>query len=54
MKRASFSDEQLVRIMQEVDRLPIAEVAKRHGVSKSSIYSWRKKFGDWVQAMSNA
>jgi putative transposase len=46
MKRARFSDEQIVRILQEADRSPIAEVAKRHGVSEPSIYSWRKKFGD--------
>ncbi|MBU3627242.1 transposase [Polynucleobacter sp. JS-Safj-400b-B2] len=32
--------------MQEADRSPIAEVAKRHGVSEPSIYIWRKKFGD--------
>ena len=46
MKRARFSDEQIVRILQEADRSPIAEVAKRHGVSEPSIDSWRKKFGD--------
>jgi putative transposase len=31
--------------LQEADRLPIAEVAKRHGVSENFLYSWRKKFG---------
>ena len=46
MKRARFSDKQIVRIPQEVDRSPITEVAKRHGISESSIYSWHKKFGD--------
>ena len=46
MKRARFSDEQIVQILQEADRSPIAEVAKLHGVSEPSIYSWRKKFGD--------
>ena len=46
MKRARFSDEQIVRILQEADRSPITEVAKRHGVSEPSIYSWLKKFGD--------
>ena len=38
MKRARFTDEQIVRILQEADRSPVAEVAKRHGVSESSIY----------------
>lgn len=46
MKRARFSDEQIIRILQGVDCLPIAEVGKRHGVSEPLIYSWRKKFGD--------
>ena len=46
MKRARFSDEQTVRILQGADRSPIVEVSKRHGVSEPSIYSWRKKFGD--------
>ena len=46
MKRARFTDEQIVRILQEADRSPVAEVAKRHGVSEPSIYAWRKKFGD--------
>ena len=46
MKRARFTDERIVRILQEADRAPVAEVAKRHGVSEPSIYGWRKKFGD--------
>lgn len=46
MKRTRFTDEQIIRILQEADRAPVAEVAKRHGVSEPSIYAWRKKFGD--------
>ena len=46
MKRPRFTDEQIVRILQEADKDPVAEVAKRHGVSEPSIYAWRKKFGD--------
>jgi len=45
MKRSRFADEQIVRILQEADKDPVAEVAKRHGVSEPSIYAWRKKFG---------
>lgn len=47
MKRARFSDEPIVRILQEAERSLIAEVAKRHRVSEPSIYSWSKKFGDF-------
>jgi len=46
MKRSRFTDEQIVRILQEADKDPVAEVAKRPGVSAPSIYAWRKKFGD--------
>ena len=46
MKRSRFTDEQIVRILQEADKDTVAEVAKRHGVSEPSIYAWRKKFGD--------
>ena len=46
MKRSRFTGEQIVRILQEADREPVAQVAKRHGVSEPSIYAWRKKFGD--------
>lgn len=41
MKKARYSEEQIVRILREADRDPVAEVAKRHGVSEQSIYGWR-------------
>ena len=46
MKRARFTDEQIIRILQEADRAPVTEVAKRHGVSEPTIYASRKRFGD--------
>jgi putative transposase len=46
MKKSRYSDEQIVRILREADKAPISEVAKRHGVSEQSIYSWRKRFGE--------
>lgn len=45
MKKGRYSNEQIVRILRETDKQPVAEVAKRHGVSEQSIYSWRKRFG---------
>jgi putative transposase len=46
MKRVRFTDEQIVRILQEADQSPVVEVDKRHGISEPSIYAWRKKLGD--------
>ena len=35
----------MVTILLEADRRPVPKVAKRHGVSAQTIYSWRKHFG---------
>jgi putative transposase len=40
-----FTEEQMVAIMREADREPVAVVAKRHGISEQTIYVWRKRFG---------
>ena len=39
MKRSRFTDRKIVRILQEVDKSPVVEVAKRHGVSQPSSMS---------------
>jgi putative transposase len=36
----------MVRILREADKTSVAEVAKKHGVSEQSLYTWRKKYGD--------
>ena len=47
MRKGRFSEEQMVAIIREADRDPVVAVAKRHGVSEQSIYTWKKRFGSF-------
>ncbi len=46
MKKGRYSEDQMVNILREADKAPVAEVAKRNGVSEASIYTWRQRYGE--------
>ena len=48
MKKKRFSEQQIVRVLQEAQSgaSTVAELCKRHGVSEQSFYRWRSRYGE--------
>jgi len=46
MKKARFTEEQIVRILEQADKgeQTITDVCREHGISQATFYSWRKQF----------
>lgn len=47
MKKARFSEEQIISVLKEYDAgLPIGELCRKHGISDATVYNWKKKYGN--------
>lgn len=52
MKQSKFSDTQILSILKQHEAgIPVAELAREHGVSTALIYQWRAKYGGMDAAL---
>lgn len=46
MKRARFSEEQIIAVLKEAEAgAKVSELCRRHGISDATFYTWRSKYG---------
>ena len=46
MKRARFSEEQIIQVLREAEaEVKVSELCRRHGISDATFYTWRSKYG---------
>jgi putative transposase len=47
MKESQFTPEQIIAILQEGERgeKPIGQIARAHGITETTFYRWRRKYG---------
>jgi putative transposase len=46
MKKGRFSEEQMIGILKQHEAgRKVADLAREHGISEATIYTWRSKYG---------
>ena len=44
MKKARYSEEQIVAILREAEATTVVAAARKHGVSEQTVHRWRKQY----------
>jgi putative transposase len=46
MRNSKFSETQIVEILKDAESgVPVAELLRKHGISKATFFKWRSKYG---------
>ena len=46
MRKSKFSETQIVAILKDAESgVPVADLVRKHGVSKATFFKWRSKYG---------
>ena len=45
MLKSRFTDEQIVAIVRESEGMTVEQCAKKHGITPTTLFRWRKRFG---------
>ena len=46
MRKSKFSETQIVEILKDAESgMPVADLLRKHGVSKATFFKWRSKYG---------
>ncbi len=46
MKQGRFSEEQIIGILKQNEAgAPVAQLCREHGISESTLYKWKSKYG---------
>jgi putative transposase len=46
MRKSKFSESQIVEVLKDAEGgVPVADLLRKHGVSKATFFKWRSKYG---------
>lgn len=52
MKKARFSDKQIMSILKEAEQgIAVQDLCRNHGISSATFYKWRSKYGGMDASM---